>query len=99
MNKGSSYGSAVRSAYGQVFELANLFECSLNGKAARLDVSKRSGLAEVTAKDGSDRAVFNWPVAMKVMKEKCGRFVSRDNLDGRQDFQNPVLSTLAILRG
>lgn len=89
-------GTRGASTHADLFEQAACFGCTLNGKPASLDVARSSGLAEVRCHDGSDRAVFNWTVAQHVMKEKGGRFISRDNLDNRVDFRN---STLAILRG
>jgi hypothetical protein len=79
MAKSLGYAGAVRSAYEQVFTLASIFNCTLNGKDAALDVSPRSGLAIVKAKDGSDSSCFNWSVVTRVMKEHGGRFVTRDN--------------------
>lgn len=73
------YAGAVRTAYEQVFTLAAIFNCSLNGKDATLDVSPRSGLAVVKAKDGSDQSCFNWSTVTRVMKEHGGRFVTRGN--------------------
>jgi hypothetical protein len=79
MTKSLAFNGAVRSAYGQVFDLAGIFGCSLNGVAARLDVSQRTGLAEVKTVDGQDRAVYNWSVATQVMQRRKGQFVTRDN--------------------
>ena len=86
-------GSRGQSVIG-LFEQAACFGCSLNGKPASLDVAVSSGLAEVKCHDGSDRACFNWTVAQTVMKERGGRFVSRDNLDNRVDFRNDVMRVL-----
>jgi hypothetical protein len=93
MAKSLSHAGAVRSAYEQVFTLASVFSCTLNGKDATLDVSPRSGLALVKAKDGSDSSCFNWSVCIRVMKERGGRFVTRGNeAPVRRWSVNPLLA-------
>lgn len=79
MAKSLNHAGAVRQAYEQVFTLASIFSCTLNGKDATLDVSPRSGLAVVKAKDGSDQSCFNWSTCSRVMKEYGGRFLTRGN--------------------
>lgn len=88
-----------RTSCGSIFATADVFGVSLNGKPAALDVAPVSGLARVRTLDRTNTAHFNWSVAARVVKEQKGNFVSRDNLDGRGDFANPVMATLAILRG
>lgn len=93
MAKSLGYAGAVRSAFGQCFELASIFGAKLNGKEARLDVSPKSGLARVRTVDGSDSAVFNWSVATTVMRERKGEFVTRDNqAPVRRWGSNPLLA-------
>lgn len=80
----------------QVFTAANVFGCTLNGKEATLDVSPKTGLALVKARDESDRAVFNWSVATVVMRERKGAFVTRGNetMPQRRWGSNPFLALI-----
>lgn len=83
----------------QVFDLAQIFGCCLDGKDAKLDVSPQSGLAEVKTLDGQHRACFNWSVATMVMRDLRGQFLTQDVLDVRRDFKavNRVESALRRL--
>ena len=58
-----------------LFTFADVFGVTLNGKAARLDLTKAGLLA---VKSAVDRAVFNPSVAALVIRERKGAFITKE---------------------